>query len=85
MRNTLLEVQEIDRYILRQMPAEESAVFQARMLITPTLKTKVRHQRIVHKIVKWFGREQQRKQLEALYTSLLRDEKFKQEIEIIFK
>jgi len=85
MRNTLLEVKEIDRYLLGEMSAEESAVFQARMLIAPTLKTKVRHQRIVHKIVKWFGREQQRKQLEALYASLLRDDKFKQEIEIIFK
>ncbi|MBS1689689.1 MAG: hypothetical protein JSS96_13255 [Bacteroidetes bacterium] len=85
MRSTLLEVQEIDRYLLGEMSAEEKAVFQARMLIAPVLNTKVRHQRIVHKIVKWFGREEQRKKLETLYTSLLRDDKFKQEIEIIFK
>lgn len=85
MRSTLLEVQQIDQYLLGKMPAEGSALFQARMIISSELKDNVRKQRIVHSIIKWFGREEQRRRLETIYSHLTTDISFKSEIEKIFK
>lgn len=85
MRSTLLEAQQIDEYLLGKMPAEERALFQARTIVSSELSDKVRKQHIVHSIIKWFGREEQRKKLEAIYNQLATDISFRSEIEKIFK
>lgn len=85
MRSTLLEVQQIDEYLLDKMSAEERALFQARTIISSELRDKVRKQSVVHSIIKWFGREEQRRRLENFYNQLTADISFKSEIEKIFK
>lgn len=85
MRNILLEAQQIDAYLFREMKAEDCVLFQAKMIIDPELKDKVRKQRITHTIIKWFGRDEQRKKLEAIYNRLSKDTEFTSAIKTIFK
>ncbi|MGN6567181.1 MAG: hypothetical protein ACTHJ0_04475 [Flavipsychrobacter sp.] len=85
MRSTLLEAQQIDEYLLGKLPAEERGLFEARMIINTELKDKVRKQGIAHSIIKWFGREEQRRKFEILYNQLTADISFRSEIEKIFK
>lgn len=85
MRSTLLEAQQIDEYLLGKLLAEERGLFEARMIINTELKDKVRKQGIAHSIIKWFGREERRKKLEAIYNQLATDIRFRSEIEKIFK
>ena len=85
MRSILLEAQQIDAYLLHEMDAEEQALFQAKQIIDPVLKDKVRKQRITHMIIKWFGRDEQRKKLEAVYSRLSKEVEFTSAIKKIFK
>jgi hypothetical protein len=85
MRSILLEAQQIDAYLLHEMKAEDHALFQVKMIIAPELKNKMRKQRMVHTIIKWFGRDEQRKKLEAIYSRLSKDAEFASTIKKIFK
>ena len=86
MRKLLLEVQEIDQYLLQAMPAAGKLVFQARMLTNATLQEKVHYQQAAHRLIRHMGREMQREKLAALHARLWEtNEAFRLEITSIFK
>jgi hypothetical protein len=85
MRNILLETRQIDAYLLHEMEAGDLALFQTKMIVDPELKEKTGKQRIAHTIIKWFGRDEQRKKLEAIYSHLAKDTEFTSAIKTIFK
>lgn len=86
MRKQLLEVQEIDQYLLQAMPAAHKLVFQARILTDSALQEKVRHQQEAHQLIRRIGREAQREKLALLHARLWEtDEAFRAEISAIFK
>lgn len=84
MRKPLLEIQEIDQYLLGTMPPADRPVFEATLLIAPELKKNLRYQRKTYSLIRWFGRNEKRKQLEALYTRLLEDKSFNHSLHSIF-
>lgn len=84
MRKSLLELQEIDRYLLREMPAGERLLFQARVLVSPGLEEKVKGQRRLHQLIVGLGREDRRTVLDALHRELMREPVFRNRIASIF-
>ena len=86
MRKLLLEVQEIDQYVLQAMPIAGKLVFQARMLTDAALQEKVHYQQVTHQLIRHIGREAQREKLAAVHARLWEtDEAFRSEITSIFK
>lgn len=85
MRKQLAEIQEIDQYLLQEMTAASRLVFQARMLVAPVLRDKVRYQRKVLQLVQWLAREEKRTQLDTVFQRLMKDERFNKSITSIFK
>ena len=53
MRKQLAEVKEIEQFLLQKMPAASRLVFQARMLVTPQLRERVRGQQKALQLVQW--------------------------------
>ncbi|HVW58616.1 MAG TPA: hypothetical protein VHC48_01225 [Puia sp.] len=84
MRKSLHEVQEIDRYIFRRMTRPDRLVFQARMILQPGLKEKVRLQQKAHAFLRWCSRKEKKDELTALYHRLMNDTAFHATIRSIF-
>jgi ribosomal 50S subunit-associated protein YjgA (DUF615 family) len=84
MRNSLLEIQQIDRYLFHEMDAAEAEAFRTQLLLTPELEEKKRHQQEAHRLLRWLGRYTRRRQLEALHEKLYSEENFRREITAIF-
>jgi len=85
MRNLLREVEEIDAFILGKMSVEDTAFFKAKMDILPGLKHKIARQRMVHHILRLLGRRELRDKLDTIYSKLMNEENFKNELNNIFK
>ena len=78
------EVQDIDRYIFHKMTDADRLVFHARMILQPGLKEKVRWQRKAHAFLQWVSRKEKKAELTSLYTRLMNDASFNQQITTIF-
>ncbi|KAA2244554.1 hypothetical protein F0L74_00835 [Chitinophaga agrisoli] len=86
MRQLLHEVQEIDQYLLRKMPAGDKLVFEARILTDPQLEENANCQQQAHQLIRWLGRAKQRVTLHNIHHQLWQeDAAFKAEITAIFK
>ena len=55
---TLRETKEIDRYLLDKLSPASRLLFEARLLIDPTLKLRVEWQQKLYSIIKRSGRRQ---------------------------
>jgi hypothetical protein len=84
MRKQLHEIQEIDRYLFHNMSAGHRLVFQARMILEPALKEKVRLQRKTHAFLRWCSRKEKNDALTSVYTRLMDDTAFSTTIRSIF-
>lgn len=80
----MLELQEIDRYLLREMPAGERLLFQARVLVSPGLGERVEEQHRLHQLIVRLGREDRRTALDELHRELMREPVFRNRIASIF-
>lgn len=85
MRKQLVEIQEIDQYLLHEMTGAARLVFQARMLVAPALREKVRYQQKALQLIVWLAREKKRTQLDTVFQRLMKDDVFNQSITSIFK
>lgn len=84
MRKPLHEVHEIEQFLQQQLPNADRLVFEAKMLVAPALQQQVRHQRKAYQLVRWFGRQQKKQQLDALHERLLLDPQFRHSITSLF-
>lgn len=84
MRNNLIEVEQIEKYLSHQMSGEEKSQFETSMLLDGSLFEKVEAQKQVHKLVLFFSRRQQRNKLESVYQQLLREPSFAKQLKNIF-
>ncbi|SEW51152.1 hypothetical protein [Chitinophaga arvensicola] len=85
MRKLLAETQEIEQYLLHEMPASARLLFQARMLVAPALREKVRYQRKTLQLIRWLAREEKRRKLDDLLERLMKESSFHHSITSIFK
>ncbi len=81
MRNEFIETEEIEKYLLRRLNADEQKQFELNMLLDPSLAEKTEAQAGVHKIVRRFWRMQTRKSLEHIFQQLLQETSFEQQLQ----
>lgn len=87
MRISLIEIQEIDNYLLDQDTAQ-SLVIDAKMLVNPQFKDKVLWQKTVHELVKLHGRKRLKFEIQSVERELLtapKHKSFQERIRSIFK
>ena len=84
MRNDLIEIEQIEKYLSDQMSSETKSQFETVMLFDGSLVEKVEAQKQVHKLIRIFSRKQQRNKLELIYQQLLREPSFAQQLKNIF-
>jgi predicted transcriptional regulator len=84
MRNDLIEIEQIEKYLSNLLDKEEESQFEIRMLIDSTLYENVESQKKVHKLVRVFSRRQQKNKLELIYQQLLHEPSFSQQLKNIF-
>jgi len=84
MRNDLIEIEQIEKYLSQQLNDDEKLRFEARMIIDTSFTEKVEAQKQVHKFVRIFSRRQQRSKLEIIYRQLLHETQFAEQLKNIF-
>ena len=84
MRRSLHEVQEIDRYINKELNSGQRILFQAKMILSPGLRIMVADQQKVYMVITRFARNEQRKKLENIYNQFMQEPAFNKEITSIF-
>ena len=84
MRDDLIEIEQIEKYLSHQMSGEKKEQFETRMLLDGSLFEKVEAQRHVLKLIRIFSRRQQRNRLELIYQQLLHESSFVQQLKNIF-
>lgn len=86
MRKQLEEIRIIDAFLHDALPDEERLVVEARLLVSPALREELQQQKRVNILVKLFGRRERKKQLNQIYSSLMKqDPSFRAEVVQIFK
>ncbi len=88
MRTSLTETKRIELYLENDLKGGELLLFEARMLVTPALKDKVRWQSLTHELARQYGREILKKEISLIDHTLFHDHKhsgFRAIIYSIFK
>ena len=70
---TLRETKEIDRYLLDKLSPASRLLFEARLLIDPTLKLRVEWQQKLYSIIKRSGRRQMKSEVARIHHRLFSD------------
>ncbi len=81
MRKEFIETEEIEKYLLRRLNADEQKQFELSMLLDPSLAEKTEAQAGVYKIVRRFWRKQTRKSLEHIFQQLLQETAFAKQLQ----
>lgn len=84
MRKELIEIKEIDNYILNRLNEEDKMVFDVRMIINPELEEELARQRAVHRLIYFFAKASRRRKLENIFRQLMNDKTFSQKLKTIF-
>jgi hypothetical protein len=83
MRSELTETRLIDGYLLRQLGEAETRSFEATLLLNEALAEKVETQRLAHRLIRLYGRNEQRSRLEKIYRQLLTEKTFADQLKNI--
>ena len=70
MRTSLIETEQIEAHLRQLSEPGDTLVFEARLLLEPELKDKMHWQRKTYSIIKQYGRQQLREEIEAVHHQL---------------
>ncbi|MFI5159698.1 MAG: hypothetical protein ACHQHN_00405 [Sphingobacteriales bacterium] len=70
MRTSLLEIEQIEAHLMLRSEPGDALVFEARLLLDPELKDKVLWQQKTYSIIRQYGREQLKSEIEAVHQKL---------------
>lgn len=70
---TLLDVKQIDRYLLGKMSIASRLLFEARLIIDPALKLRVECQQRLYSVIKTSGRRQLKSEAARIHHQLFSD------------
>ena len=87
MRTSLLETEQIEAHLLQLSDTGTALVFEAKMLLDAELKDKVLWQQKAYHMVKLYGRDQLKREIESVHQQLFKDEQhqsFRQKIMRLF-
>lgn len=81
-------IQLIEQYLQGRLSPSEQLLFEARMIAHPELRTEVRLQEKVYRLIRMYHRKKLKEELEAVHQRLFNDPRkrsFRQRVERIFK
>lgn len=87
MRTSLNEIKEIDDHVLGQVAPDEALLFEAKLIINPSLKYKVMWHKQTLTLVQQYGRNSLKAEIETVHQklfSLPEHEDFRQKIMRLF-
>ena len=70
MRTSLIETQNIEANLLRLSEPGDALVFEAKLLLEPELREKTRWQQEAYRMIKLYGRDQLKREIEAIHQKL---------------
>jgi hypothetical protein len=70
MRTSLIETEQIEAHLLRLSDPGDSLVFEATLLLDAELKEKLTWQEKTYNMVRIYGRDQLRKEIESVHQKL---------------
>ena len=70
MRTSLIETAQIEAHLMQQFEPGDALVFEARLLLSPELNEKIQWQQEAYRMVKLYGRDQLRQEIEAVHQKL---------------
>jgi len=70
MRTSLIETEQIEAHLLHLSEPGDTLVFEARLLLDPELHEKMQWQQEAYRMVKLYGRDQLKKEIEAVHQKL---------------
>lgn len=70
MRTSLIETEQIEAHLLQLSDPGDSLVFEARLLLEPELREKVQWQKETYHLVKLYGRDQLKREIENVHQKL---------------
>jgi hypothetical protein len=72
MRTSLNEIKKIEGHIFGKLPAEESLLFQAQLLVSNDLSEKLHWQERTTELIKLYGRQKLKEELELVHQQLFK-------------
>ncbi|MDF9799632.1 hypothetical protein OKW21_004895 [Catalinimonas alkaloidigena] len=87
MRTSLNEIKAIEEYLLQEQQPEDLLLFEAHMMLDEALKEKVQRQQRIYQLVRAYGRQQLRAEIEAAHQQLFtqaRHRSFRQKVLRLF-
>lgn len=73
MRTSLNEIRQCDDYLRGKLAPEEAVLFEAKLLINPLWKLQFRLFKKVHVLMKLYGRNSLKSELEEMHTRIFND------------
>jgi hypothetical protein len=70
MRTSLSEIAQIESYLQGKLGIAGTLLFEARMLLEPSLSASVKLQKIISEVVTLYGRKQLRKEIQMIDSKL---------------
>jgi hypothetical protein len=87
MRTSLIETEQIESHLLQLSYPGDALVFEARLLLEPELHEKLQWQQKTYDMVKLYGRDQLKKEIETVHQKLFTQpehKNFRQKIRQLF-
>ena len=87
MRTSLIDTQQIEAHLMHLSEPGDALVFEARLLLEPELSDKMRWQKETYTIIRQYGRDELKKEIEAVHQQLFTEPKhagFRQKIMRLF-
>ena len=87
MRTSLIETRQIEAHLLQLSEPGDALVFEARLLLEPELNDKMQWQKETYTIIRQYGRDQLKQEIEAVHQQLFTEPKhagFRQKIMRLF-
>lgn len=85
MRTSLIEIAQIESYLNAECSAEESVLFEAKMLLNKEWNEKVLLQKKAHRLIEEYGDRQLKNELELIHQRLFRQAKYRSFKEKVFQ
>jgi hypothetical protein len=87
MRTSLIETEQIEAQLTQRSEPGDQLVFEARLLLEPELGEKMQWQQEAYRMIKLYGRDQLKKEIEAVHLKLFTQKEhvsFSQKIRRLF-
>ena len=73
MSNSRKEIEEIEKYLLGKFRGEEKLLFEARMLLSRSLRKNVFYQNMAYRFIRFFYRRKLKREIESFHQNLFSD------------